>query len=183
MGSPKHLLQVGGRSFLDRVVSVAKEAFDEVVAVDRPGDVREFGIRTIVEMPHERAAPVFGVQRALQDAKSGKAWILAIDYPLMTGALLRDLRLRFEASPCRALIPRWSGRMQMLCAGYSPDMLPEIGERLQAGRLDLRGLASADCTLIVDEDELRRTYPGEPLMNVNTVEELDMARRIDAEAE
>jgi molybdopterin-guanine dinucleotide biosynthesis protein A len=63
----------------------------------------------------------------------------------------------------------------MLCAGYSPALLPLIDERIAGGRFELRGLA-ADAE-IIEEETLRSTFPGEPLMNVNTPEELELAAR------
>jgi molybdopterin-guanine dinucleotide biosynthesis protein A len=121
------------------------------------------------------------VQRALEDAGRGKVWILAVDYPLITPEILRDLRLRFERSAASMLIPKWNDRMQMLCAGYSAELLPRIAERIRSGQIDLRGLATADATEIIEEEHLRRMYAGEPLMNVNTPEELEAARRIDGQ--
>ena len=100
---------------------------------------------------------------------------MAIDYPLITTEMLRFLADRFEASTAPLLAPRWSGKLQMLCAGYSPALLPLIDERIAAGRFELRGLA-ADAE-IIEEETLRSTFPGEPLMNVNTPEELELAAR------
>ena len=91
------------------------------------------------------------------------------------------LRRRFEAGDGSMLIPKWNGKMQMLCAGYSASLLPRIAERIRTGQIDLRGLASTESTQIIEEEELRRSYPGEPLMNVNTPEELETARRLDGQ--
>jgi len=181
MGTPKDTTAFGGGTMLDRVVVAASRAFERVVAVDRPGPERPLGLRTTQERPHGASAPVFGVQRALEDAGKGKVWILAVDYPLITAEILRDLRRRFEAGDGSMLIPKWNGKMQMLCAGYSASLLPRIAERIRTGQIDLRGLASTESTQIIEEEELRRSYPGEPLMNVNTPEELETARRLDGQ--
>ena len=71
----------------------------------------------------------------------------------------------------------------MLCAGYSYDVEPLVAAAIAARRYDLRGLARG--AEIVEEDELRARFGGEPLLNVNTPEELEDAtvilRRKDAE--
>ena len=84
--------------FLHHIVAAARPVFDEVVAVDRAGGSQIPGIRTIFEEPHEGEAAVFGVVRALQDAR-GRAFLLAVDYPLVTGDVLRYLRDGLKTIP------------------------------------------------------------------------------------
>jgi molybdopterin-guanine dinucleotide biosynthesis protein A len=79
-------------------------------------------------------------------------------------------------SSAALVVPRWRGKLQLLCGGYSPALLPRIKDRVAEGRLDLRGLAEE--AEIVEEDELRTQFVGEPLMNVNTPDELNEAARL-----
>lgn len=169
MGRPKTEL------FLDRVVQAASDAFEEVIAVQRDGG-SAVSITTIYESPHADQAPVFGVARALDHARA-RCFILGVDYPLISAAILRHLRERFERSNAFLLAPVWSGKTQMLCSGYAPELLARIEQRIAAKRYDLRGLAGEDEAVIVAEDELRATFEGEPLMNVNTPEDLEEAVR------
>jgi molybdopterin-guanine dinucleotide biosynthesis protein A len=152
--------------FLDRVVAAARGAFDDVFAVQRAGGEEAGGVTTIFETPHEQQAPVFGVACALAHA-GAKCFILGVDYPLLTAALLRRLRARFEASDALLMAPRSRGKVQMLCAGYDAALLPQIERRIAERRLDLRGLV----TEVVDEE-------SDELMNVNTPKELEAARRL-----
>jgi len=48
-----------------------------------------------------------------------------------------------------------------------------LEKRLAAGRYDLRGVGER--AEIIDEAELRARFPGEPLLNVNTPEDLKKA--------
>ena len=167
---------VGGRSrrmgkskaglFLDRIVAAARPVFDEVVAVERCGGVAAPGIRTIFEEPHEDEGAIFGVARALRDA-DGKAFLLAVDYPLITEDVLRYLRDREG-------MPVWNGQPQPLCAVWSAGVLPRLEERIAARRFDLRTLGGQE---MIPESELRARFRGEPLANVNTPEEWERARR------
>jgi molybdopterin-guanine dinucleotide biosynthesis protein A len=161
--------------FLDHVARAASEVFEGVIAVQRDGG-KEAGIATIFEPLHEDQAPVFGVARALAHAGE-RCFVLAVDYPLLTSAILRHLRARFESTAALLLAPVWSGKTQMLCAGYAPELLPRIEQRIAAKRYDLRGLARDGEAEIIAETELRATFAGEPLMNVNTSEELQEAMR------
>ena len=146
--------------FLDRVAVAARGAFDDVFAVQRAGGEGAAGVETIFEEPHADRAPVFGVIRALEHAQ-GRCFILAVDYPRLSSALLRRLRARFEASDAMLMAPRSHGKLQMLCAGYDSALLPRIKERIAQGRLDLRGLV----TEVIEEES------GE-LVNVNNPEDL-----------
>jgi molybdopterin-guanine dinucleotide biosynthesis protein A len=170
MGRPKEEL------FLDRVASAAAEVFETVIAVQRNGGSTA-SIATIYESPHDDQAPVFGVARALDHARE-RCFILAVDYPLITVAILRYLRERFESSSALLLAPIWSGKTQMLCAGYDPELLPRIEQRIAVKRYDLRGLASESEAQILAEEELRKQFEGEPLMNVNTIADAESISRL-----
>lgn len=150
--------------FLDAVVAAARPVFDDVIAVDRAGGAKQ-RVRTIFEEPHAQDGAIFGVRRALEDAR-GKAFILAVDYPNITADVLRFLRDR-EA------VPVWNGRPQFLCAVWDASLLPRIESRIAAGTLDLHTLGGQE---MIDEAELRSRFAGEPLVNVNTPEELRMAK-------
>lgn len=160
MGMPKAAL------FLDRIVAAATPLFDDVVAVDRAGG-ESAPIRTIFEEEHAGGGPIFGVVRALRDARAD-AFILAVDYPLITSDVLRFLRDEHG-------VPEWQGRIQPLCAVWSVSSLPRLEARIAAGRYDLQPLAEQ---AIIAESVLRARFPGEPLMNVNTPDELEAAERL-----
>jgi len=159
-GSSSRMGQSKVALFLDRVAAAARGAFEDVYAVQRAGGEEAPGVETLFEEPHADRAPVFGVMRALQHAE-GRCFILAVDYPYLSSALLRRLRARFEASDALLIAPRAQGKLQMLCAGYDSALLPRIEERIVQGRLDLRGLV----TEVIEEES------GE-LVNVNTPEDL-----------
>ena len=167
---------VGGRSsrlgaskaalFLDRIADAARPVFDEVIAVDRSGGESR-AITTIFENEHDDEAPIFGVRRAIEHA-SAKCFVLAVDYPLITTALLREWSQRFATSDAMMLVPRSGGHLHVLCAGYSPALLPRIDTRIAQRKYDLRSIAAE--AEVVD-------YDGAALLNVNTPEELESYER------
>jgi molybdopterin-guanine dinucleotide biosynthesis protein A len=167
---------IGGRSrrmgvskaalFLDRIVAAATPVFDELVAAHRRDGDAPASIRTLFDDPHEEEAAIFGVLRVLRDARA-PCFILATDYPLITAGVLRYLR-------DRGGVPVWNGHVQPLCAVWQPSILPRVEQRIAEGLYDLRALIEQE---IIPESELRALFPGEPLMNVNTPEELEEAER------
>jgi molybdopterin-guanine dinucleotide biosynthesis protein A len=158
--------------FLPYVVAAAAPVFERIFAVQRAGG-EPATIETIYEDAHEEHAPAFGVLCALDHAQAD-CFILAVDYPLITSDVLRYIAGRSSEAPLVA--PWWGGKLQMLCAAYRASMRAVLAQRIAAHRYDLRGLA--DGADLIPEDELRREFRGEPLMNVNTQEEWERARQL-----
>jgi len=150
-GRSKRMGRSKAALFFDRVAAAARPVFDDVIAVDRA---------------EGEQAPIFGVARALRDGGE-RAFVLAVDYPLITSDVLRFLR-------DRGGVPVWNGEPQLLCAVWEGGLLPAIEARIAEGRFDLRGLVERG---MIEEAELRARFRGEPLMNVNTPEELEAAER------
>jgi len=175
MGRSKLDVEIGGATFLRRVIDAARAVFDDVRAVQRPGGDAIDGVPTIFEPPHDGDGPIFGVLAALRDSRR-RCFVLAVDYPLIDVGLLRYVRERAEASRAALVVPRWDGKLQLLCAAWSPELRPLVASRIAEGRYDMRALiAEAE---VIEEEELRTRFHGEPLMNVNTPEELEKAARL-----
>ena len=142
--------------FLERVTAAARGAFDEVIIVDRA-----------FEGPHEHEGPIFGIRAALQHQQAS-CFILAVDYPLITAEVLRYLR-------DRGGVPVWRGKPQPLCAVYDASLQALIESRIAQHRFEVRGVIEE----VIPESELRARFAGEPLLNVNTPEELQEAMAFD----
>lgn len=155
--------------FLRRIVAAASPVFDDVIAVQHDGDPWP-DITTVFDEQHDHQGPVFGVIRALEHAR-GRCFILATDYPLITTAALRDLRTRFEKSGALLFVPVWERIPQVLCAGYSAELLPVIRRRAADGKLDLRGLIDEANAVTVE-------VSGDMWLNVNTPADLQKAERL-----
>lgn len=162
MGQPKVGLQLGARTFLERVTGAASQAFETVEVVDARGG----GVN----------AAIFGLAECARRAK-GRFWLLGVDFPLITGEVLSYLRERFEAADEEMLVPVWHQQPQMLCAGYSSKVRDTVDEQIKRGDLRMRSLLAAVRCSVVREDELRERFDGEPIWNVNTKEDLEEVRR------
>ena len=177
MGRPKAELSLAGLTFLERTIAACHKVFDETVAVQRFREHAVSGLRTIFESEHEGRAPIFGVLRALEDSGS-RAWILAIDYPLMTSEALAYFVQSFERSEAECWVPEWDRRLQMLCAGYSDALLPRMRKAIAGGELSLARSVDGAEVVMVSEQELRVRLAGEPLLNVNDRADYERARLI-----
>lgn len=172
MGTPKHSVEIGGETFLERAVRVASPIFDEVVVVTRPEEaVDSAADRTIYDSGSDRA-PIYGVARSLEDSAELRAWIMAVDYPNMTTAVLSRLVDEFESAFDELFVPVWNGEPQMLCAGWTRTLSRELQRRIEQDDLSLRPLLDGPRVRLLDEEELRQQFRGEPFANVNTPDEL-----------
>lgn len=154
-GESRRMRRSKAELFLEHTIEVARPVFDEVISIDACG-------------PGGERAAVFGVLHALEEA-TDRAFILAVDYPLMTTAALALIAAR-EGD---LVIPEWDGVPQMLCGIYSTRLIESINGRIEQGRLDLRGLLDDAPGAIIPEHELRAVLAGEPLRNVNTPEDYE----------
>jgi molybdopterin-guanine dinucleotide biosynthesis protein A len=171
---------IGGRSrrmgvsktalFLPRIIAAARPAFDEVIAVQRFGGDAAHAIRTIFEDAHEDDGAIFGVAAALRHARA-RCFILGVDYPLITSDVLRFL-IEHDG------VPVWNGQPQPLCAVWDFAALSRIEQHVLERRYDLHALLEQ---AMIPEPILRARFRGEPLMNVNTPQELERAEALYGE--
>ncbi|MBW3565394.1 MAG: cyclic pyranopterin monophosphate synthase MoaC [Acidobacteria bacterium] len=170
MGTPKQHLMLDGRSFLRRTVDAAREAFDEVVIVNRSGDEEIAGVRTIRDDHDGAAAAIFGIREALRDSDELRTWILAVDYPLMSSEVLEDQRRRFESSFAELWVPAVDGRPHMLCAGWTRTLIRSIDQAIRSEQYTLRAFLDQGRTEIC---EITDPHWRKAFMNVNTRDDLE----------
>lgn len=177
MGRPKADLKIAGLTFLERSIAACDRVFDETVAVQRIREPAVTALRTVFESEHDERAPIFGIIRALEDSKSS-AWVLAIDYPLMTSKALVYFAESFHQSGAECWVPEWDGSMQMLCAGYSDSLLPRLRRAVANGDLSIQKAITGANVVSAREQGLRARIAGEPLFNVNDGADYERASAI-----
>lgn len=176
MGSPKADLLLGERTFLQRVASALSAVVDKVTIVARVHDERDLGWPLIVEQKHDTSAAIYGVEAALLDAREDDAFIVAVDYALLTADAVRYLAERHQSG--FFTVPVWGGIPQVLCAIYPPALLHVVSAKILAGRFEMRPLLEAGPSNTIHESDIRKVIPGEPFLNVNTPANHAEARKI-----
>jgi molybdopterin-guanine dinucleotide biosynthesis protein A len=116
--------------------------------------------------------PLGGIYTALYHLPYERTLVVGCDMPLLSPGLLRYVaELADEAD---ALVPRWTDgegqlHVETLHAVYSRSCLEAIRGRIEAGRLQVRGLLDEVRVRYVEEAEMRRHDPGlESFRNANT---------------
>jgi molybdopterin-guanine dinucleotide biosynthesis protein A len=127
-GSPKALAPFRGETLAERAWRTLGATCEEVLAVGKSADDLELPFAVLDDGTDDRA-PVFGVIAGLRAARLELAFVLPVDCPLVTPALLGEL-LDAAAVPQTGPLP----------GVYTTAMLPQLEDRVAHGELSLRGV-------------------------------------------
>ena len=171
MGRPKAELPYGAGTLLEFQVRRLAELFEEVIVVVKAAPSTPVGpARVVLDGVAEHAA-IHGLVRALE-AVADRVFVLGVDLPAVTPALLRLLAERSLSTEAPAVVPRADGRLQPLCAVWRRAALPVAIGRTASGELSLQGLAEEIGAQVVEEREWRALDPaGNAFANLNTLEQ------------
>jgi len=177
MGREKLVLEVGGVPLLKRVHRALSGRCAEVMLVGEGPAVLE-GVRRVPDARTGGEGPLAGMETGLAAATNRLVFVAAGDLPFLPGGLVGFLLVRLEERDACAVVPRYEGRTHPLCAAYDRRILPLVRSALDGGVRSVREFLGALDPVVYVEDELRRFgEPGLVLMNVNSPEDLDRARR------
>jgi molybdopterin-guanine dinucleotide biosynthesis protein A len=171
LGGAKALARLAGEPLLCHPLRALREAVGEAVVVAKrstalPG--LPDGVDVWLE-PDEPRHPLAGVAHALDRAGGRAVLVVAVDLPLVTAALLRDLAAR-DAGGAAAVVAAAGGEPQPLCARYEPAALGPLRAALPGGRVR-DAVAALDPVLVEVADPLALT-------NVNTPADLARAEAL-----
>ena len=178
MGQPKAWLDIGGRSCIMRVRDACVDAgFAVEFQGDLPGVQEAFPANTLHPDPEAGQGPLAALATALSRNSGLPVFLVACDMPFLSGALLRGVAAALQGVDWAA--PTAGGRMHPLCAAFGPAVLGPAQALLATGRRDMQAV-------LTHPELCGRSVPpesawGDPdllLMNVNTPDELAVARRL-----
>jgi molybdenum cofactor guanylyltransferase len=177
MGRDKLLLDVDGVPLVRRVHDALSARCAEVIVVGG-SDAR---LEAVPWIPDERQGvqgPLAGIEAGLAAARCRFVFVAAGDLPFLPEGLVGFLLERLEGAGARATVPRRSGRVHPLCAAYDREVLPRVRSALDGGVRSVREfLESLDAVEYVEADLERFGDPDLFLLNVNSPEDLERARR------
>jgi molybdenum cofactor guanylyltransferase len=163
MGTDKAGLRLGGKSFLTRIRSTAREA-GLMVRVIRRDLVTGCG-------------PLGGVHTALRTTQANAVLFLSCDMPFVTGSLLQRLQKRFTAQQAAVFVQHEQLGFPFLIRRTA---LPVVEAQLFAGRFSLNALAQV---LNASRLQVHSSQEVQALVNVNTPQEYEAAQQFWAQAQ
>ena len=180
MGVDKCMLDLGGRTLLQRAVDALDGVADEVVAVTGPGRppplVRSPGSLYHAVDSIADAGPLVGILAGLEATSAPVAVAVACDLPFVRPELLRLLLDRVHEG-ARFVVPVHEGQPQLLCSAWRGDAAPMLRARVEAGDRAVHAMLDALDADLVPYEVWREADPdGRSFVNVNTPEDLAEAR-------
>ena len=178
-GRPKALIQLGGRSIVERVVAALTPVVDDVLVVTNTPELYAFlGLPMVADVYPDHGS-LGGIYSGLS-AAGEIAFTVACDMPFLHPEVVRLVVAR--AGEGDVVIPRVGEQYETMHAAYGKACLPHIEERLRAGRLRIVGFFDRVRVVEIGEAEIARFRdPAVAFMNVNTPDELEHARALAAE--
>ncbi|HEV7493093.1 molybdenum cofactor guanylyltransferase [Baekduia sp.] len=165
LGGDKAIVELEGRALLLYPLEALHELCDDVAVVAKRDTVLPplAGAAELWIEPDEPRHPLVGVAHALRLAAGRSILVVAVDLPLMDAATLR-LIAQAERDDAAVVVPRVHGRLQPLCALYTPRALPGLEAFDPGGR----------ATDIVEGLGICEVQPPDPsaFYNVNRPEDL-----------
>jgi molybdopterin-guanine dinucleotide biosynthesis protein A len=176
MGREKLSIEVGGKSLIEHVNNVISAACREVLVVG--GSVQLEGVRHVEDERPGRQGPLAGIEAGLAVARYPHVFVAAGDLPFLSREVVGYLLERLGRGGVVAVIPHYRGRSHPLCGAYARALLPRVRDALDGGARAVHGfLEEIDAVEYVAEDLRRFGDPDVLLMNVNSPQDLDRARR------
>jgi molybdopterin-guanine dinucleotide biosynthesis protein A len=177
-GVNKALLEVGGRTNIERVLTTLGALCDDLVIVANDPALGEIaGARVVFdEQPHAGVLPALA--QGLRTAERELAIVVACDMPFLSRELLGEQLRRCERAD--VVIPMVDGRPEPMHAVYrARPCLTAIREALRTGERRMISFLDRVRVTRLEEDELRAFDPElRSFFNTNTPEDFLRAREL-----
>lgn len=172
-GVAKGLLEVEGRTVVERLVGLAAElgVAEVLLVANAPGPYARYGLRTVADVVEGKGAPG-GVHAALVGART--EWVLAVacDMPFVSAEAARVL-LQARSAEVDAVCFEVAGRLEPLLAVYRAALAEDWGEELRKGNPSLRALLGRCRARCLPETALREVdEEARAVVSINTPEDL-----------
>jgi len=177
MGREKALIELGGKTLLERVADCLTGLFSELMIVtDDPERFRRFPYRCVAD-GQSGLGPIGGLHTALRATKQEIVFLAGCDMPFLHPAVIKSMVIALGGYDL--LMPSLSNRLHPLHALYTQKCLPAIEAQITAGNLALHCLPKAVSGGFYPEKTFLQIDPSLlSVMNINTPEDLAAARSV-----
>lgn len=176
MGVNKAFLEINGIRLIDRVLSVFKELFSEILIVTNdPLSYAGFSSSVIVTDIYKNKGALGGIYSGLFFASNDYSFVTACDMPYLNKDFISYLAQQAEKNDI--VVPQLSDGFQPLYAVYSKNCLAPIKRNLEADKLKITGFYKGMRVLTVTEEIINSfNENGKLFLNINTPKELEKIR-------
>lgn len=166
MGSDKGLLQVGGKSIMERQIAVLQPLVKEIIIIHNGDNYTQLGHQIHIDIIPD-CGPMGGIYTALMVSQTPKIFVLSCDMPFVSPELIK--MIIEEAENYDIAIPRHGNKLEPLYAIYDQSCLGTLKKLL-----DQRALKMMDALQFFKVKEIRvpdKILVTQPFININTPED------------
>lgn len=178
MGENKALLEITGQFFIERVINAVRPLADDILLISNDPDPYTFLHLPIIPDIQPDYGPLMGLYSGLSAARHELTLLLACDMPFVQTAFLRHMLV--SAKNYDVVVPKSEEGLHALHAFYRRSTcLPAIEQALKQGKRRTISFYDQVQVLTLGKDDYAPFDPlGVALMNVNTPEQLKIARKV-----
>jgi molybdopterin-guanine dinucleotide biosynthesis protein A len=180
IGTDKAFLKIGGKTLIEQILEKLLRIGDDVIVVtNSPERYNHLGVRLVSDISPGKGA-LGGIYSGLKASKNEYSFVVACDMPFLNVNLIRYMTLL--ASGHDVVIPRVNGLLEPLHAIYSKRCIPSIERLLEKDDLKIVRFFSDVRVRYVEKEEINVLDPKHlSFFNINTLEDLEKARKLDDE--
>jgi molybdopterin-guanine dinucleotide biosynthesis protein A len=175
LGQDKALVEVAGRTLVERVVDVLRPLVSELVLVTpSPERLAWLELPTVSDV-YPGIGTLGGLHAGLAAIENPYGLVVGCDMPFLNRELL--VYMISQTGDAEVIVPRVGRFYEPLHALYAHSILPVLEERILAGQRRIRQACAGLRTRYILEDEIARYDPEHlSFFNVNTPEDLERAQ-------
>ncbi|WP_366924144.1 molybdenum cofactor guanylyltransferase [Metallumcola ferriviriculae] len=177
MGSSKALLNIGGKTVVQRVIEVLQTIFPQIIIVANDEETyRHLGYPIVGDII-SGYGPLGGLHAGLTASSSEVNFLVACDMPLLQPALIRFMIS--QTKDYDAVLPKSGPYLEPLHAVYKRSCLPAVEKVMAAGRKKVTSFFDDISINYLEEEELvAYGQPKRAFLNVNTPEDWLTVRKL-----
>ncbi len=180
-GRNKAFLQINGHCILDRILTLFREVFDDIILVTNdPLQYLDRDLLIVTDIFPLRSS-LTGIHAGLAAAYHPHAFFTSCDTPFLKKSLVERILDHIDPK-IDVVIPRTAAGLEPLCAVYSKACIKPIEHNLSNNLLKIQGFFPNVRVRKIPEEILDATDPGlASFFNVNTPEDLARAQMMSTE--
>jgi molybdopterin-guanine dinucleotide biosynthesis protein A len=176
MGCDKALVELGGRTLLERTLGLASEVASGVRVVGDPVKYGSFG--ALVADVYPERGPLGGIHAALVSTNTDLNLVLATDLPFLQMKFLRFLIATARANEALVTVPQLGRYFEPLCAVYRKEFASVAAAALAKGENKVDALFTEPVTRTISEQEMRGAgFSASIFRNLNSPNDVVRAQR------
>lgn len=186
MGENKSLLQIDGRTLIERSYVLLKSIFYKIIISTNDPELYDFIQTEKVKDDFTDLGPLCGIYSSLKSADTKKIFVMSVDLPFVLPDMIRYIINYKTDEPIT--LPRSKNGIQYLCGLYDKELIPIMENILVSNnqaRLDNKEIVKSSLSLwnfaervgseIIDVEE-KLFYMKETFFNINTPEDFEYAK-------